>query len=488
MRKYLVRGLSLCLALIMMIGNVDTVEAQSNFNSYVYDEWDDSVAAPASYIAVLAKNGMEIGAGSFNIPQDFFMDADGHLYVADTGNNRIVVLDSNLELIEVMENVQMNGEEIPLTGIQGLYVTDEHVIYACQTEQSRILVIKNGEVIDLIEKPVSNLIAEDFVFAPVKVGMDIYGRIYVLSKGCYSGLLQYDLDKSFMSFYGANKVEVTAKVLFNYMWKSLLSDEQREAMTSIIPIEYSNLDCCKDGFIYTSTVGTEIPQSQIKKLNPLGNNIYKAIGNQEFNFGDEELTYTLGAVNQPSFLDVKVDKKGFIYAVDVTSSRVFQRDQEGNLVAVFGGLGNQLGTFKAPVAIEAYGNQVYVLDRIKNNITVFEKTEYGTLVEEALFHYANGEYEKSVEKWEQVLVRNANSKLAYTGLGKAYSQCGEYEKSLEYLKYSGDRYSYSKAFGKNRLSIVKTYGAYAVTAFVGVAVVITIMQKVRKRRKKDEVK
>lgn len=488
MQKYLVRGLSLCLTLIMAFGNVGKVNAQSNYNSYVYDEWDESVAAPASYSAILAKNGLEMGSGAFNKPQDFFMGADGCLYVADTGNNRIVVLDNELALIGVIETVRMNGEEIPLTGVQGLYVTDDHVIYACQPELARILVIQNGEVIDLVERPVSNLIGDDFVFAPLKVGVDVYGRVYVLSKGCYSGVLQYDLDKSFMGFYGANKVEVTADVLFDYMWKSILSDEQRAAMTSIIPIEYSNLDCCADGFVYTSTVGTQIPISQIKKLNPLGNNIYKKVGDREISFGDKEFTYTLGTMNQPSFIDVKVDEAGFIYAVDLTSCRIFQRDQEGHLIAVIGGTGNQLGTFKAPVAIEVYANRVYVLDRLKSNITVFEKTEYGKMVEEALQHYMSGEYAESIEKWKEVLVRNANSELAYIGLGKAYSQCGEYEESLEYLKYSGDRHSYSRAFGKNRLYIVKAYGAYAVMGVAVVAVAAVIISKIAKRRKKDEVK
>ena len=259
MRKIKTYGIALCLAAAMLTGTDMKVEAQSNFNSYTYDEWDGSVAAPAGYRPVMAKNGLEIGAGPMNTPQDFFMGKDGRLYVADTGNNRILILDQELELLDTMETVRMNGEEIPLTDIEGMYVTEEHVIYASQTQEGRILIIQDGEVTGTIEKPVSNLISEDFVFSPTKIGLDIYGRAYVLSKGCYSGLLQFDVDGSFMGFFGANKVEVTAQVAFNYMWKSILSDEQRAAMTSILPIEYSNIDCCEDGFVYTSTVGTQLP-------------------------------------------------------------------------------------------------------------------------------------------------------------------------------------------------------------------------------------
>ncbi len=480
MGKHL-RNLLTCLVLAAaLVCSAVSVSAQSTFNSYTYDEWNVSQKAPAGFAPVLVKSGIEIGTGNWKTPSDFFMDSHGHLYVADTGNNRILLLNDRLELLEVMETVSMNGEDIPLTDVQGLYVSEDHVIYACQTSLSRILLIRSGKVTGTIERPVSNLISEDFNFAPTKVGIDVYGRAFVLSKGCYSGLLQYDLDGSFMGFFGANKVEVTAQVLFNYMWKSILSDEQRAAMTSILPIEYSNVDCGADGFVYTSTVGTQLPKSQIKKLNPLGNNVYYAVGNAEFNFGDEEITYNKTKPNYPSFIAVKVDKDGFIYAIDLTSSRVFVRDQEANLISVFGGYGRQTGTFNTPVAVECYGERVYVLDRLKNNITVFEPTEYGAMVKRAVIAYDQGLYEQAEGLWKQVLTRNANSTLAYNGIGKALAQENRYEEAMRYLRYSGDRYSYSRSFGKNRLELVRSYGVYVIG---GIAVLAAGIYLIKRRRK-----
>lgn len=475
------RKLLCCLLLAAVaVTMIPTVHAQNTFNSYTYDEWDESQKAPAGYAPVLVKNGLEIGTGGWKAPSDFFMDDDGILYVADTGNNRIILLNEDLELVEIMETVTMNGEEIPLTDVQGLYVSDDGVIYACQTSLARILLIRNKTVIGTIDKPVSSLIPEDFSFAPTKVGIDVYGRAFVLSKGCYSGLLQYDLDGSFMGFFGANKVEVTADVLFSYMWKSILSDEQRAAMASILPIEYSNVDCGDDGFVYTSTVGTQLPKSQVKKLNPLGNNVYYAVGNEEFNFGDEEIIYNKTTPNYPSFIDVKVDDKGFIFAIDLTSSRVFVRDQEANLISVFGGYGQQTGTFNTPVAVECRGDRVYVLDRLKNNITVFEPTEYGALVREAVLAYDQGNYSEAELLWKQVLERNANSTLAYNGIGKALAQENRYDEAMQYLRLSGDRYSYSRSFGKNRLELVRNYGVYAICGIAVLAVAASIFKRMRK--------
>ena len=482
--KNWIRGLCACAVVVLVWRSELNVNAQSTYNSYTYDEWDESVAAPDSYRPVTAMNGIEIGAGVLKTPEDFFMDADGHLYVTDTGNNRILVLDQDLRLLEIMETVTMNGEEIPLTDVQGLYVTEEHVIYAAQTSVGRVLIIRDGKVEDTIEKPISNLVAEDFIFAPTKIGIDIYGRAYILSKGCYSGLLQYDVDGSFMGYYGANKVEVTADVIFQYMWKSLLSDQQREAMTSILPIEYSNVDCTPDSFVYTSTVGTQLPKSQIKKLNPQGNNIYFAIGNKEFNFGDSEVSVTKGTANNPSFVDVKTDEDGFVHALDMNTGRVFVRDQEANLIAVFGSIGHQIGTFQAAVAVEVYDDRVYVLDRVKGNITIFEPTEYGSLVEEATILYNNGLYEESGQVWQQVLARNANSTLAYNGIGKVLTQSKEYTEALEYLRYSGDKYSYSKSFGKNRLLLIRQYGVWTIAAVVAVIVIFAVAKRILKRRKR----
>ena len=40
MRKIKTYGIALCLAAAMLTGTDMKVEAQSNFNSYTYDEWD----------------------------------------------------------------------------------------------------------------------------------------------------------------------------------------------------------------------------------------------------------------------------------------------------------------------------------------------------------------------------------------------------------------------------------------------------------------
>ncbi len=93
------RKLLACFLMLAVVASmIPTVHAQNTFNSYTYDEWDESQKAPAGYAPVMVKNGLEIGTGNWKTPSDFFMSDEGLLYVADTGNNRLIVLDENLEL------------------------------------------------------------------------------------------------------------------------------------------------------------------------------------------------------------------------------------------------------------------------------------------------------------------------------------------------------------------------------------------------------
>lgn len=467
---------------------VNQVFANANYPSYTYDEWDTSAGAPDSYTARYSRTGMELDCGNFKEPQDIFISQKGEIYIADTGNNRLVVLDEKLNLIEIMDTITKDGVQEPVTDPKGLYIAEDGSIYIAQTSLGRVIKVVDKTVVETIENPTHALIGEDFSFQPTKIGVDTYGRVYVLSKGCYSGLLQFDTDGKFMDFYGANKVEVTAQVLFQYMWKNLLSEAQREAMTSILPIEYSNIDCADDGFIYTTTVGTKSSSNQIKKLNPLGKNTYFAVGKKEVNFGDEELAYIKGSPKQASFVDLKVDEQGFIFGLDMTYGRIFERDQEGNLIAVFGGIGKQLGTFSTASALDVYQGNVYVLDSLKANITMFEPTEYENLVRQATVYYTEGMYEESAQVWEQVRKRNSNNTLAYIGKGRALTQTGEYKQAMKELKAGGERVSYSKAFAKNRLEVIRAYAPYAVVVGILLILIIRISKIRNKKRKGGKIK
>ena len=71
-------------------------------DSYTYTEDREAAPGPAVYRNVLEVFGEDPGIGALKEPQDLFVLQDNLVYVADTGNNRIVVLDKYLRLVRTI--------------------------------------------------------------------------------------------------------------------------------------------------------------------------------------------------------------------------------------------------------------------------------------------------------------------------------------------------------------------------------------------------
>lgn len=458
--------LAISLLLMPLFAAGQTVGAEAPYHSYVYNEWNESMASPISYLPSGSYTGAELGAGPFMEPQDLFANGDGSIYVADTGNKRIVKLDKEWKLDSVIDALSWNGSELKLDTPTGLFVSDEGAMYIADKEAGRVIRVNGEREVDLvIEQPKDPLIAEGFVFKPVKVAADNAGRIYVLSEGQFFGLMQFDKDGQFTGYYGSNRVEVTPAVVVETFWKSLLSKEQRDAMTKLLPIEYSNLHIGADNFVYTTTIVSQNSREEIKKLNPLGNNVL-VTSQGAADFGDKEISYKGGVKQDSSFIDVAVDGEGFIAGLDRTRGKVFEYDSESNAVSVFGSIGHQRGTFQQPVALTYWNGELLVLDAGKRNITRFALTEYGSLVREATILYNQGLYEEAAGIWREVARRNANNELAFLGIAKALEKEGKYEEALAYYKLGTSRSGYSDTFSLKRMETVRSNMPLIMTAFL----------------------
>ena len=83
-------------------------------------------------------------------------------------------------------------------------------------------------------------------------------------------------------------------------------------------------------------------------------------------------------------------------------------DSEGNMLFAFGDKGRQLGNLQNPSAITYSGSDLYVLDSSMNSVTVYKRTEYGDVIDQALYHSNTREYSKALEDWNEILKRNNN--------------------------------------------------------------------------------
>ncbi len=479
--KKLFSGLLAALTAVSVIGT--NVSAAETYIPYSYDRWGDAIASQAGYKADYFVDGNTIGCGAFNEPADFFITDDKLLYIADKGNNRIVVTDLDFNLIEILTEFTYNGETLTLKNPAGVYVDKySDSIYICDTDNSRVLKSDRAGNVDMIfEKPVSELYSADLTFNPQKVLVDKAGNVYVVVSSVTKGAVMYNFKGEFQGYYGANRVDATAEVIMNAFWNTISTEEQSERSTRSTPIGFTNFDIDDEGFIYTVTDSKEIETDAVKKLNPKGSNILETLGATDVHFGDMAPAYWSIYSEESSLTDIDIGPNGEMNILDFAHGRVFQYDKLANLMFVLGGEGEQLGKFRNATSIESEGEHIYVLDSRKNSITVFTRTVFGNIVTEATNLYNDGYYQESYEPWKEVIKYDGNYRRAYIGIGNALFQNEEYKEAMKYYKIAASRTKYSKAFEGYRNEFLKKYFTLILILVILIIVLIVVYSKAKAR-------
>lgn len=467
-------GLSICMAC------VPVMQAEAD---YRYDEFFRAVPAQSVYVADTSYNGKELDIGNFASPSDLYVYDDSLIYILDSGNNRVVVLDEEFQVHQVIDSITAEGEELDITGAKGIYVSPVGEVYISDLKNNRILILDGkGNFLRMITRPDSVLLTDNITFAPKNVVLDTVGTLYMISENSTQGAYMIDPNGDFLGFYGRNKVNVTASVIFQAMMREFASEAQRAKMSSFVPVEFSNFDIDEEGFIYTVTAYSDSPTTSymIRKLNPLGENILESYRD----WGDEPN----GSNFNTSYVDVAVDGNRFIYALDGNTGRIFMYDDTGFQIAIFGGMGNVLGTFRSAAAIDTIGDKVIVLDSAKNNVTVFQQTYFGEQIVKGLSLYNQGMLEESLGYFQEIITMDANFFFAYYAMAEIYYDQGEYKLSQEYAELSGvasEIYSESKKMLRNDWLRSNFAGVFLVVILA--ALLILGAAKVRDAKRKDRM-
>jgi DNA-binding beta-propeller fold protein YncE len=473
----------ICSATIAISAAATGVSALEAYDPYSYDRWFDPISSQAGYTAESFVDGNSIGCGAFSEPADIFVSDDDLIYIADKGNNRVVVTDLDFNLVNELKEFSYNGETLTLKKPSGVYV-DKYTgfIYIADTENNRVIKCdKDGNVDRLFEKPDSEVYAADVTFNPLKILVDKGGNVYVIVQSITKGAVMYNSGGEFLGFYGANKVKATSEVIANAFWNLISTDEQRARTLKATPTGFVGFDIDDDGFIYTVTQSASDSTGLLKKLNPRGTNIIDSLGvDDSWIFGDFPSTYYSIYATNSSLSDIDIGPNGEINILDYAHGRVFQYDKECWLLFIVGGTGEQLGTFRNPTALESHDNCLYVVDSLKNNITVFERTAFGEIVTEATNLYNEGLYEESEQPWRAVLSYDGNYRRAYIGIGNALYNRGEYKEAMKYYKIANSQGRYNKAFQGYRDEWMRSNFSYVIAILLVIIVLTMAYKKLRK--------
>lgn len=493
----------ICTAAVAASALVVNASADEPYIGYNYDWWGDPIPSQNGFVVEDVITGADIGAGTLSEPNDLFLHNDtGKFYIADTKNNRIVVTDSQFKESRIIseltysESFTEKDSKIKKTTFnapKGVYVRtdkDENtIIYVADSANERVVAFNEDLEIEMeYVRPSSDVYDAQVTFNPKKVVVDSAFNVYVVVPSITQGAVQFSADGTFNGYYGANRVNATAEVIAQQFWKLIYTREQIIAMRRNVSIEISNVDIDEEGFIYTVTESRTSDTDILKKLNPAGTNIFTNLGYDEYTYGDYASgRYYKGKSYTNAICDVDIDQDGNIYLLDFATGRVFQYTNECDLLFIFGGLGTQKGTFDSVTAIESYNGRVYVLDQSKDSITVFKQTEFGSIVQNAIYLFNEGLYDEAKGPWEEVLRRDANYWLAYIGLGNAYLNQGDYATALDYF-YRNSRGGYNRAFKSFRIEFIRANFTWMMLVIIVLIVALIIWSYVKKHLAKKKAK
>ena len=437
MKKKILTLLLLMMAFVMVLGAFSAFAAEP-YQTYTYSMDGYALYSPAAYSPVRTIGYKEIGlAEGFSTPTDLVVDSEGDVYLADSKNNRVIVMNgSDYTLKYEISTFDNNRYSDSFNICKGLFVDAEY-LYVCDKDNGRIVVFDKdtGAFEKIIGKPTGTLFGAGTQYNPIAMAVDQYGRIFVISETTHQGVIVMTSDGVFTGYIGAQKGDYSA---IQILLRRFQSEEDRQSSSKNTSVAYNNISIDSDGFIYVTTDQISADQQQaaikttahdyapVKKLNSSGAEIMKRNG--FFAPSGEVDVQTVSTTKPPEemgpsrIVDVAIGEEGTWSIVDQKRSKIFTYDQNGVLLFAFGDFGTQLGNAENITSIVYQGSNLLVLD--KNSFTVYRRTPYGQLLIDALACENDRKYAASIDAWLDVLQYNNNFDSAYVGVGRAYYRQG----------------------------------------------------------------
>lgn len=462
----------LLLNLIMLGIFSISVNAKSAYKTYTLDRNDSLIETSEAYEAVDMLRNLSDGT-TLNSAKDLFIDSDDYIYIADTGNQRVVIMNSDLQVLMSF------GNDLLIKPL-GIFVVDDYIyiadyglgqtnedlgaIYKFYFDKTKATVEEAISLEQTFSTPSSYMLEVDnFIFRPTKIAVDDNHTMYIVNEGTTSGVLMVNSNNRFIDYFASNNIELT---LWERFERIIYQFNENVNLEKHISTPVYNITLDGEGYFYTIT--------QNSNEGKYGDNIKK------INIGDTNYFKTdMFAYN--NIVDAWVGSVENVYCV-TSSGFLFEYDNQGNLLFTWGGTGvgnDKLGLFASASAIATDSlNNIYVIDDngSRNSIQIFKETPFAARVHDALDLYNHAAYSESIEVWQEVLRYNSMLDIAYKGIGLGYLMDEEYELALENFKIARDQENYSEAFWEIRNTYLINNISTMIYLFLGALIVINLVK------------
>ena len=444
------------LLLILLVMGCVPAQAATPYRTYTQGADRDLVETQTAYDPV--RTMIRFGDETLKMPQDMRMGPDGYLYIADNGNKRILVIDTEGNFIR--EIVDKKNMKSPM----GVFVDDDLNVYVADDKARAVLVYdKDGKFVMEYVKPTHQLFGETAPYVPQKVVLDKRGNLYIVSKGNTNGIVQISPvgGGEFLGYYGANASRIS---LLTHI-RRFIFGENSSAVGEIVPISVKNLTIDQKGMVYTVTEAAD--ESSLRRLNVAGKSTMVPEWWVELNSA------------------VAVNSSNSIFTANANGT-IMEYTSEGDLLFLFGAndvLSEQrIGMFKSVTGLVVTDDYtIYVLDANLNSIQVLKPTEFTDLVHQAFTLFQEGKYAESKAPWTEVLRMNSLFTYASTGLGEALYREDNYAEAMEAFRNGGYRQGYSDAWWEQRSNILHANMSTVIYVAAAVIAVWIIIKKLDKK-------
>lgn len=414
MRKLLI---ILCILFIFIPAPVEA--ANSTTYTYTLNNKNQLVRTQDAYLPDRTITNLRL-----NAPEDIFIDDDNNLYIADTGNKRI--LKYSISLDKVVFELAYKDFSAP----RGLYVTQSGDIYVADSGANTVFRFdRDGNLVERFDRPSSPSFG-DAEYRPFRVAVDNRGNLYLIGEGIYNGVIYLSNGGEFLGYFTTNKTILTFLQLLQNLF---FTDVQKSHLDDRLPSTFSNVYTDSRGLVYTATMGTV--ENGIKKHNTSGKSM----------FVDNRSTRAV--------TDLTTDEQGIIYASDKYGIITLYAP-DGSFIFSFGASRSDediAGVYSSLMAIAVNrDNEIWTVDNEKSYLQSYKPTEFTLTTYSALNLFNKGDYAGARDKWTDVLRLNQMSVLAHNGIGKAYLYEQQYDKAMLHFEVAGNRVFYSQAFWEIR--------------------------------------